>query len=102
MERKCKYRQDLETKNKKMVAVIILAVICFLLISLLKSNWDKLIFIFYDNSGVFSNEVFWSAIGSIGSVLALIGVIITIKYTEYSRKKQNEYEFQKQHLLEVH
>lgn len=64
--------------------------------------WNIISNLFKDNEGNFSNEILWTGIGAIGSILALMGIIITIRYTENSRIKQNEYEYKKQQLLEEH
>lgn len=97
MENKCKYIIELESKNKRFKLEFLLFLI---LIFIIKIYWNKINGIFYNDNGVFSNEIVWTAIGSIGSILALIGVILTIRYTEYSRKKQNQYEFMKEKLLQ--
>lgn len=102
MEKKCKYIKEIERKNKKIKVVILIIIICILASILLAVHWNKLGLMFYNDNGIFSNEIFWSAIGAIGSILALIGVIVTIIYTEYSRRKQNEYEFKKEQLLQEH
>lgn len=102
MENKCKYIIELERKNKRFRLGILLLIILVILIFIIKIYWNKISIIFYNDNGVFSNEILWTAIGSIGSILALIGVVLTIKYTEYSRKKQNQYEFMKEKLLQEH
>ena len=102
MENKCKYIIELERKNKRFSLGILLLIILIILIFIIKNYWNKISIIFYNDNGVFSNEILWTAIGSIGSILALIGVVLTIKYTEYSRKKQNQYEFMKEKLLQEH
>lgn len=102
MEVKCKYIKELEKRNNKRIRTLVICILLIAIILLCKIHWSKLSLIFYNENGTFSNEIFWSAIGAVGSILALIGVILTIKYTEYSRKKQNEYEFQKEQILKEH
>ncbi len=73
----------------KVLIGIILAIFLIYFFSLSCTNTE----------GKFDNAIFWTAVSSILSAIAFGGVILTLYITEESRKKQNEYEFQKEILL---
>ena len=100
MEQKCKFIRQIEKKNKikdiLIRTILILCVIC----GLIMIHKQKISQFFINTNGNFDNGILWTGIGSVGGILAFIGVIITIIVTEVSRKRQNEYEYEKQELLE--
>lgn len=100
MNTKCKYIIELEKKlnekNKIFKILIGIVVITFLLLL----HIDGIKGLFLDSNGGFSNEIFWSAVSGIGSIVAFAGVIYTIWYTEKTRRIQNEYEYKKQRMIE--
>lgn len=102
MEKECKYIKEFKQKNKHYRKIILAIVIIIAVIALITMHWGKIKYIFYNDNGNFSNDILWSAFGAIVSVFTIVGVIVTIRYTEHSRRKQNEYEFHKQQLLEEH
>ena len=100
MNEKCKQITELEKKiiekdilSKKIIVIIIL-------VFLLLLHINKLEPLFLDSNGKFSNEIFWNALSAIGSIIAFLGMIYTILYTEKTRKKQNDYEYKKQQMLD--
>lgn len=99
MEKECKFIKNIKRKQN-IIITILSVIIIFNVCSIVP--WNIISNLYKDNYGNFSNEILWTSIGAIGSILALMGIIITIIYTEYSRKKQNEYEYKKQQLLEEH
>lgn len=95
MEKECIYIKELKQKNKYYKKIILTIIIIIAIIALLTIHWDILKYLFYDDNGNFSNDILWTSIGAIGSILAFVGVILTILYTEKARFKQNEYEYYK-------
>lgn len=95
MEKECIYIKELKQKNKYYKKIILTIIIIIAIIALLTIHWDRLKYIFYNYNGNFSNDILWTSIGAIGSILAFVGVILTILYTEKARFKQNEYEYYK-------
>lgn len=83
---------------QRKVKIIIGIIIFFAVIKILWSIWHytNIQKLFFNINGQFDYSIFWTAIGAIGSVIAFVGVGITIIYTEHSRRKQNEFEFKKE------
>ena len=100
MQNKCKYISELEKKisNQERCWKILLTSIGIIIIIIIAGILSKDLFL--DKEGKFSNELFWSALGAIGSMIAFGGVIYTIWYTENARRLQNAYEYKKQQLTE--
>lgn len=95
MKKECEYVKEIK-KKLKLYGVILIILICIVGIEMIyKIPWNLLIELFKNDNGNFSNEVLWTSIGSVGSILAFIGVIITIKCSEKTRFKQNQYEYYK-------
>lgn len=99
MDKECKFIKQVK-KVQKMQLIILILIAIYIVCTMVP--WNIISNLFKDNEGNFSNEILWTGIGAIGSILALMGIIITIRYTENSRIKQNEYEYKKQQLLEEH
>lgn len=93
MQNKCKYISELEKKisNQERCWKILLTSIGIIIIIIIAGILSKDLFL--DKEGKFSNELFWSALGAIGSMIAFGGVIYTIWYTENARRLQNAYEY---------
>lgn len=99
MEQKCqtlkKLEQEINIIKKMFIGIIVVIIFGFMWYIL---NHNK--FLFYNVNGRIDMSIVWTAIGSIGSIFAFIGVIVTIKFTENSRIKQNKYEFQKEKMIQ--
>lgn len=104
MNNNCIYKNKINQnwKHIKLLYFIIILLSLLLLVSCKQYifSFFKIIFTVFNNeSGKFDFSVFWSALSCIGSFLGFWGIIITIKYTESSRKKQNEYDVIKTNLI---
>lgn len=100
MQNKCKYIGELEKKisnQEKCWKILIILMLVIAVIMIASVSFKEL---FLDSEGNFSNEILWSALSAIGSMIAFMSVIITIDYTEKARRRQNVYEYQKQQLVD--
>lgn len=99
MEKKLKKKLELVEKKLNMFMLLICILIICIFIKFCCNNLNFFIDIFKNPNGDVDNSIIWSAISAIGTLIAFIGVIITIIYTEKSRIKQNQYEYRKENLL---
>ncbi len=101
MEYECQFVKKSKKERKIKNFLIIIVIITSIVYYLIYGNIEKLSKLFYNTSGQFDNSIMWTAIGAIGGIIAFIGVIITIVYTEKSRMHQNEFEFKREKLIET-
>lgn len=98
--KKCSYLKELENKIKREKVFAIAIIILGFFIFLLK---DKISLLFKNQDGQFDMSIIWAAIGALGGIIAIIvgfaGVKLTIRKENEARIKQNEYDYQKENLL---
>jgi hypothetical protein len=101
MEYECQFIKKLKRERKIKKFFIIIVSILAIVYYLICENVERISKLFYNTHGQFDNSIMWTAISAIGGIIAFIGVIITIVYTEKSRKYQNEFEFKREKLIET-
>lgn len=101
MEYECQFVKNVKRERKIMKYLIIIFVPMVIAYYLIHINVESLTKLFYNSNGEFDNGIMWTAIGAIGGIIAFMGVIITIAYTEKSRILQNEFEFKREKLIET-
>lgn len=98
MDKECKFIKSIRKRQNIQMLVLITLIIY---LGVIHIPWKSVPKLFQDIDGTFSNEILWTGISAIGGILAFIGVIITIFYTEGARTKQNEYEYYKRQREEI-
>lgn len=104
MNNKCVYKNIIVQNNRNIKLLFGIIILLSLLLffsykDYMFSFFQILLSTFYNVQGKFDYSIFWSAIDCFFSFLGFIGIILTIIYTENSRRKQNKYAFVRDNLI---